>query len=417
LPLVLRREPFGGILFDPADATHLELDAHACEVVRDWLSRGVTPAAADAQGLLADVRRQLSDVAPGERRLRLLDRTPSLPLYTHATVLTAPTLVDIQLTRRCNMGCPHCYASSRPDGEHMPFADIERALHSAAELGVCQLALGGGEPLLHPRFEAVLDLAFSLGMVTNLTTTGDGMTARALDAMQRCCGAVALSLEGVGEEFSVRRKAGFRFFEESLARLVEHGIRPVFQVTLSAESLRELPSIVDYCLGCPSLYGVIFLAYKPVGRGRGFNEPLARLPAAEVYAALKQAFVKLAAHTRVGYDCCLTPAITGIDVEMGLCQNGLLEGCSAGRSSVGITPELDVVPCTFATHRAFGNLRQRSLLEIWHGEAAARFRERLDSLGERDAACRACPSRRDCLGGCPEWELVRCTRSPDTGAT
>ena len=43
-PLVLRREPFGGILFDPFDGTHLELDAEAFEVVRALLLEGRAPA-------------------------------------------------------------------------------------------------------------------------------------------------------------------------------------------------------------------------------------------------------------------------------------------------------------------------------------------------------------------------------------
>jgi radical SAM protein with 4Fe4S-binding SPASM domain len=212
----------------------------------------------------------------------------------------------------------------------------------------------------------------------------------------------------------LRRKSGFRFFESSLARLHDYAIPTVFQVTLSTENLSQLPAIVEYCLATPDLYGVIFLAYKPVGRGLGYHTSLSALAPAALYPLLRDAFLRLSAHTRVGYDCCMTPAITGIDVELGFEAQHLLEGCSAARTSVGITTSLDVVPCTFATHRPFGNLRTQSLLEIWHGKRAEAFRTRLDELGDSREACRMCPSRSSCLGGCPEWDLVGCTRAAAT---
>jgi len=159
----------------------------------------------------------------------------------HATVIASPTLVDLQVTNRCTMGCPQCYASSVPTGEHMAFEDAERILRQLAEAGTCQLAIGGGEPLLHPQIVEILELAYDLGIVPNVTTTGLALTPRVLETMARCCGAVALSLEDVGEGFAKRRKAGFGFFEAALQKLRDHGIRTVFQVTLSAETSPACP--------------------------------------------------------------------------------------------------------------------------------------------------------------------------------
>jgi radical SAM protein with 4Fe4S-binding SPASM domain len=416
--LVLRREAFGGILFDPADGTYVELDADGFEVVRAWICDARAPAGPDQARLLREVRAQVASLDAGQRGpVRRIDDLPLQASHRFAQVLASPTLVDLQVTRRCNMACPHCYASSESDGAHMRLEDASRVLRQAAAAGVCQVAIGGGEPLLHPAVAEIIAEAYALGVVPNVSTTGDGLTPRVLDEMARCCGAVALSLEGLGTEFAKRRRAGFAFFESSARRLRDKGIRVVFQVTLSAENAPALPAIVDYCLACPDLYGVIFLAYKSVGRGEGFHTPLAALDPAHLYPLLRDAFLRLAAHTRVGYDCCLTPGIVGIDVEMGFGDRDLLEGCSAARSSVGVTTELDVVPCTFAVHRPLGSLRERTLMDIWNGAEARSFRERLDALGDRDEACRECPSRPSCLGGCPEWDLVRCSRGSESGPT
>jgi radical SAM protein with 4Fe4S-binding SPASM domain len=214
----------------------------------------------------------------------------------------------------------------------------------------------------------------------------------------------------VGEGFALRRKAGFAFFERARQKLREHGIRTVFQITLCGENLPRLPAIVDYCLADDDLYGVIFLAHKPAGRGESFDTPLSAVHPDELYPWLREAFLRLRGHTRVGYDCCLTPGIAGIDRELAFGEGEHLEGCSAGRSSVGIDAELRVVPCTFLGHRPLGDLRARSFLDVWRGRAADEQRRRLDVLADDRPACTSCRLRDDCLGGCPEWDLVRCTR-------
>jgi radical SAM protein with 4Fe4S-binding SPASM domain len=415
-PLVLRREAFGGILFDPFDATHLELDAEGFEVVRAALIDGRAPEGEEAQAFFESVRREIPglDLAgvggAGARLVRARLGTPLPTVTRHAQVISAPTLVDLQLTQRCTMGCPQCYASSLPDGHDIPFEDVARLLRELADAGVCQLAIGGGEPLLHPDFVRVIELAHELGIVPNVTTTGIAMTPRVLDAMARTCGAIALSLEDVGEGFAVRRKAGFGFFENARRKLREHGIRTVFQVTLSGENLPRLPAIVDYCLADDDLYGVIFLAHKPSGRGEGYDTPLSSVHPDQLYPWLREAFMRLRGHTRVGYDCCLTPGIAGIDRELKFGDGDRLEGCSAARSSIGIDADLRVVPCTFLGHRPLGDLHTSSFLDVWRGDAANEQRRRLDVLADDRPACSSCRLRDDCLGGCPEWDLIRCTR-------
>ncbi len=68
----------------------------------------------------------------------------------------------IELTDRCNLTCPTCYASSSPShGRHRTLAEIETMLDivvaSEGEPDVVQLS--GGEPTLHPDFFAVMDMA------------------------------------------------------------------------------------------------------------------------------------------------------------------------------------------------------------------------------------------------------------------
>lgn len=409
LPFILRREPFGGLLFEPENGTYVELDHEAHDWLHEWFTKRRTPESESERAFM----RQLVTAAPSLAKEQIPFRIARsqqrrMPTFANATVLSAPTVIDLQLTQRCRMACPHCYMSSTPNGRDLPFEDACRIIEDAAEIGVCQLALGGGEPLLHPQFAELLYFARSHGVMPNLTTTGDGLTEKSLRAMAECCGAVALSLEGIYEDYDKRRRQGFAKFEQTHEAFRQAGIPTVFQIALSAENLPSLPRIVDYCLSRTDLYGVLFLAYKAIGRGEGFQTPLSRVPAAELFPKLREAFLALSEQTRVGYDCCLTPGIVGMDAAFGYNDPSVVEGCSAMRTSMGITIDLDVVPCTFLSRRVLGNVREHSLSEVWYGEAAMRFREVLDKQVDEEEICRHCESRRACLGGCPEWDLVHC---------
>ena len=71
-------------------------------------------------------------------------------------------LTLIEITDRCNLSCPTCYAMSSPHyGRHRTLEEVERMLDiivaSEGEPDVVQLS--GGEPTLHPQFFEILDIA------------------------------------------------------------------------------------------------------------------------------------------------------------------------------------------------------------------------------------------------------------------
>ena len=87
----------------------------------------------------------------------------------------------------------------------MPEKDGYEVCAELKKNGVVQIALGGGEPLLHPDLVAIRELCRAYDLVPNLTTNGLGLSDEVCRALARCCGAVALSLEGIGEAFERRR--------------------------------------------------------------------------------------------------------------------------------------------------------------------------------------------------------------------
>jgi 7,8-dihydro-6-hydroxymethylpterin dimethyltransferase len=73
-------------------------------------------------------------------------------------------LTLIEITDRCNLACPTCYAMSSPHyGRHRTVAEVEKMLDiivaSEGEPDVVQIS--GGEPTIHPDFFEILDIAKS----------------------------------------------------------------------------------------------------------------------------------------------------------------------------------------------------------------------------------------------------------------
>ena len=410
LPFILRPESYGGIVFDPFDGTLLELDHDAYDVARKTLMGTGFFLNRARREMSFELKRHLKVNRFRKAREVFPVRESGWRSAVDVPSLSAPTLVDFQITDKCLMGCPHCYASSVPEGEHVPWEDVQRVIHQLHDCGVCQLAIGGGEPLLHPNIVDLLKLCHDKGIVPNLTTGGMEFTDENLDAIRRYCGAVGISMEGVGEKYSEVRHHRFDKFVSSLDRMRETGVPTVIQVTLSAANLDQVDDIVDFCISRGDLYGVIFLAYKPVGRGETYSKALSSLDADYVSDVLGRAFKRLSEHMRVGYDCCMTPGVAGVEAAQAFADESNLEGCSALRGSVGISTSLDVIPCTFTWRHQIGNLKKDHLQDIWQNANAETFRGRIHAKSTTNASCSGCNKGQHCYGGCPVMPLINCHR-------
>ncbi|MFJ8743325.1 radical SAM/SPASM domain-containing protein [Embleya sp. NPDC127516] len=97
---------------------------------------------------------------------------------TMATVVERPThtaehglrFLWLDITRQCQAGCGHCYNSSGPSGTSgdMTREDWLNVLDQAAEMGVQQIQLIGGEPLLHSDLPELVGHALDLGLTTEI---------------------------------------------------------------------------------------------------------------------------------------------------------------------------------------------------------------------------------------------------------
>lgn len=79
----------------------------------------------------------------------------------------------IEITTICNQRCPHCAWSRTKNGKHMPLDMLKDVVEKLREKFPNEkITLGGGEPLLHPNIEEIVDFCSykNVSIITNGTT-------------------------------------------------------------------------------------------------------------------------------------------------------------------------------------------------------------------------------------------------------
>lgn len=209
-------------------------------------------------------------------------------------------LTLIELTDRCNLTCPICYADSGVDEfggrhqrrRHRTLAEIEQMLDAiVANEGEPQVVqLSGGEPTIHPDFFAVLDLV-KARPIKHLMINSNGLRiAQDRDFCERLTDykpgiEVYLQFDSF-EETALRELRGTDLRatrEQALARLNELNISTTLVVTVKKGlNDHEIGKIIDYALQQRCVRGVTFQPIQAAGRLDGFDPKQDRYTLTEV---------------------------------------------------------------------------------------------------------------------------------------
>jgi MoaA/NifB/PqqE/SkfB family radical SAM enzyme len=116
---------------------------------------------------------QASVAIRARRRLRFLrTRLRELRMIGKALVSTKhPILVHIIPNRRCNLACTYCNEFddfSKP----VPLDEMKSRLDILAGMGTSVITISGGEPLMHPEIDQIIQHIRRRGMIAGMITNG-----------------------------------------------------------------------------------------------------------------------------------------------------------------------------------------------------------------------------------------------------
>lgn len=92
---------------------------------------------------------------------------PQAPEIQQASV---PEIVDLCITTKCNTACPWCFMDSKKEGQDVSDNDIYSIINVLRKNKVFEVAIGGGEPTLHPKFFNNLSTFVYDGIIPNFST-------------------------------------------------------------------------------------------------------------------------------------------------------------------------------------------------------------------------------------------------------
>lgn len=202
-------------------------------------------------------------------------------------------LTIIEVTDRCNLACPTCYASSAPNyGRHRTLEEIERMFDTVVanegEPDVVQIS--GGEPTVHPEFFKILEIAKSKPIKHLMVNTNGIRIAKDIKFVETLATympdfEIYLQFDSFKPE--VLEKLRGEDLTEVRKKAIEHlnqfNISTTLVITLQkGENDDEIGKIIEYALQQKCVRGVTFQPTQVAGRNDNYDDISGRITLTEV---------------------------------------------------------------------------------------------------------------------------------------
>ena len=300
-----------------------------------------------------------------------------------------PPLTDlhVRLVSKCNLNCKHCYASEWfPLSERLPTELVCAAIDEALGLGLRTVTLTGGEPLLHDDVPALLRHCIERERRVKLETNGLLLRRNNGEIRDLIVEHKDLVYLYVSYDLAEQRGIPDRGHDQIRATVLDlhaQGVDVRLQSALTAINLDRLDELTELGRehGIPQR---MFMDHSLMGNGTALRS--------------------LDLDTILGVAEELAAKSPTLEMELPALISGRVSGgCGWGLHRCEIMANGDVTTCapiTF-THTSFvaGNLRERSLTELWRDSA---YFDGMRAIEQRDfqGVCGKCRYWETCRGSC-----------------
>jgi pyrroloquinoline quinone biosynthesis protein E len=308
----------------------------------------------------------------------------------------APIGLLAELTYRCPLQCPYCsnpLEISRADNE-LTTAEWQDLMRQAADLGVLQVHLSGGEPCVRQDLEEILRTCVQAGLYSNLITSGVTLTRERLASMAGLgLDHVQISIQDTDPakaDWISGYKGGVPKKREVARWATELGLALTVNVVVHRNNIENLPALIDYAVdvgaGRIEIANTQYYAWALKNRAALIPTREQFYRSLEVVNEAKERLKGILVFDVVAHD--------HYAVRPKPCMGGW------GRNLIDVTPTGKVLPCHAAQTipgLEIDNIRSRRLADIWiKGEAFQKYR----GTAWMKEPCRNCERREIDWGGC-----------------
>jgi pyrroloquinoline quinone biosynthesis protein E len=276
----------------------------------------------------------------------------------------APMAMLAEVTHRCPLACPYC---SNPVELTRAGAELKpevwaRVFRQAADLGVLQVHISGGEPGARRDLAQIVEGARGAGLYVNLITSGIGITRARLEELDRAgVEHVQLSLQGIRPDMADRISGHPGSWDKKMAFadwVTEIGFPLTINAVVHRQNMERLPEMITLAetLGARRIEVATVQFHGWADLNRAALMPT-RDQAVFAREVVNEARIRLRGRMVIDY----VPADHHA-VYPKACMGGW------GSTGLNVTPDGTVLPCHAAqsiSWMQFENVRTRSLSEIW----------------------------------------------------
>ena len=325
-------------------------------------------------------------------------------------------VVVYNCTSRCNLECLHCYSSSnlnKTDNE-LTTAQAKKLLSQIAQVNCPVILFSGGEPLLRRDLFELLAEAAHLSLRTVISTNGTLINSSAAGKLADAgVGYVGVSIDGT-RDFHDRFRQANGSFDAALAGIENcgaAGIRTGLRFTITNQNAGQIPAVFDIAAK-NNIRRICFYHLIAVGRAQEMiscenaqNSARYTLSPDETRRAIDVIIDETAEFARRGLiDEVLTvdnhadgpylllkmavESHPGYDKARRLLLAG--GGNRIAEKIICIGWDGCVHPDQFWRNYSLGNIRDRSLKEIWEDSSEPVLSMLRDKSGFADSRCLRC---------------------------
>ncbi|MCU7935312.1 MAG: radical SAM protein [Candidatus Thiodiazotropha sp. (ex Dulcina madagascariensis)] len=313
-------------------------------------------------------------------------------------------LLAVNLTRRCNLACSHCYmdADTRQGGgsDELCTDEVGQLLNEiAARSNETMVVLTGGEPLLRRDLEQLVAHGSGLGLSMVVGTNGVLLNEdRVTTLKQAGVMGIGISLDSLDPQSHDTFRGCPGSWEKTLAGMDhcrKHNLPFQVHFSVTEQNAHEVESMIDFAkvVGAHVL-NIFFLVCT--GRGESmsditparYEQVLSQLVQAQEQTTDLIVRARCAPHfKRVAYQANPESTMTRAQGYEG-------GGCLAGIHYCRITPEGGVTACPYIPDEA-GSIREHAFWDIWDQTPTFELLRHPELQGK----CGKCEFQRLC-GGC-----------------
>lgn len=314
--------------------------------------------------------------------------------------MSAPLLPPIgmlaELTHRCPLQCPYCsnpleLLKANHELDTQTWLDL---FSQAADLGVLQVHLSGGEPTLRRDLEQLIAGLSARGVYTNLITAGVGIAEGRIEAFAEAgLDHLQLSFQGARPATTERignHRGSHEKKLETAHRARAAGLPLTINAPVHRHNIEEVPEFIDLALSLDAdrleIANVQYAGWALANRDALMPDLAAVNRQADIVAAARE---RLAGIMDIDF---VTPDYFAIYPKP--CMGGW------ARDAFMVAPDGTVLPCHAAQtipSLRFERFGERRLAEIWTDSPAFNaFR----GTAWMQEPCRSCERREVDWGGC-----------------